>query len=221
MDGWLARRIPQTCALTQVPTIKDKRDATRADTKGGIDWNKGWDTAGNWHCGLVSTIVNNNSQYTCSPPIFSNIDTAIADTGATTGHYLPPQAPITNINHNAGPTTVSTANGDLIHSLTTASLNLPNLPPGTNVGLVMQTFANNLLSMGVFCDAGCTVTFTGNDIAIYNSAHKLIMRGFRETTGARMWRFSLINANAANAIHALVPTASLPTYQQLPSMSQP
>lgn len=153
---------------------------------------------------------------TCSPPNSSNIDTAIADTGAT-GHYFRRKAPVTNINHNALPTTVSIANGDLVHSSATASLTLPHLPPGTDTGLIMPTFANNLLSMGVFCDAGCYVVFTKVDVLIYDSTHKLIMRGLRETHGARMWRFSLTNAIAANSTHSLspnIPTIIPPNYDE-------
>ena len=114
---------------------------------------------------------------------------------------------------------VSIANGDLIHSSTTASLNLPNLPPGTDAGLVMSTFANSLLSIGVFCDAGCTVTFTKDHALIYNSAGILIIRATRETDGPRMWRLDLIKPHAANAststppnVHTNVPNIILPDY---------
>ena len=69
----------------------------------------------------------------------------------------------------------------------------------------MPTIANNLLSIGVFCDAGCTATFTKDSVSIFNSAGTLILQGLRKTNGARMWRFSLIKAIAANA------TGSMPT----------
>jgi hypothetical protein len=63
----------------------------------------------------------------------------------------------------------------------------------------MPTFANNLLSMGVFCDAGCTVVFTREAVTVSNSAGSKIMQGWRETNGARMWRFNLTSATAASA----------------------
>jgi hypothetical protein len=100
-----------------------------------------------------------STAYTCSPPENTLINTAIADTGAT-NNYLMPEAPVSNINYNSTPTTVSIADGQLLHSSTTATINLPQLPPGTSTGTIMSTFSNNLLSMGVFCDAGCTVVFT-------------------------------------------------------------
>ena len=55
----------------------------------------------------------------------------------------------------------------------------------------MDTFPNNLLSMGQFCDAGCTVTFTKTDVNIINTDGLVVLHGFRETTGARMWRFNI------------------------------
>ena len=60
-------------------------------------------------------------------------------------------------------------------------------------------FPNNLLSMGQFCDSDCTVTFTKTRVYVFDSAGSLVLDGFREKTGARMWRFNL---------HALHPHAS-------------
>jgi hypothetical protein len=65
----------------------------------------------------------------------------------------------------------------------------------------MPTFANNLLSMGVFCDAGCTVVFTREEVTVTNSAGIKIMQGWRESHGARMWRFNLTTATASSATH--------------------
>ena len=55
----------------------------------------------------------------------------------------------------------------------------------------MDSFPNNLLSMGQFCDAGCTVTFTKFRVYVFNNAGDLVLDGFREKTGARMWRFNI------------------------------
>jgi hypothetical protein len=55
----------------------------------------------------------------------------------------------------------------------------------------MPSFVNNLLSMGVFCDADCSVTFTKHTVTVTNKEGIVILTGFRETTGARMWRFNL------------------------------
>ena len=55
----------------------------------------------------------------------------------------------------------------------------------------MPSFVNNLLSMGVFCNADCSVTFTKHTATVTNKAGTVILTGFRKTTDARMWRFNL------------------------------
>ena len=75
--------------------------------------------------------------------------------------------------------------------MATGDLMLPNLPHGTANVHVMPNFVNNLLSMGVFCDADCTVTFTKLTVTVVNKDGKVVLNGFREPSGARMWRFNL------------------------------
>ena len=86
----------------------------------------------------------------------------------------------------------------------------------------MQEFENNLLSMGLFCDAGCTVTFSKTDVKVFDKHNNLILQGFRETEGPRMWRFNLLpnqqsplalkqlacnaNAKAADLLTTKVPS---------------
>jgi hypothetical protein len=66
----------------------------------------------------------------------------------------------------------------------------------------MDTFPNNLLSMGQFCDADCTVTFTKTDAYVHNSDGLVVLHGFRETTGARMWRFNIHAPHPHTALQA-------------------
>ena len=86
---------------------------------------------------------------------------------------------------------VGLADGNFSKSIATATLDLPDLPPGTASCHIMPSFVNNLLSMGVFCDADCSVTFTKHTATVTNKAGAVILTGFRETTGAKMWRFNL------------------------------
>ena len=141
-----------------------------------------------------------STAYTCSPPNNPTFNTAIANTGASF-HFLRPKAPVSNINHNSTPATVGIADGKLLHSSTTATIDLPHLPPGTNSGTIMPTFANNLLSMGVSCDAGCTVIFTSEEVTVTNSAGIKIMQGWREGHGARMWLFNLTSDACGSSQH--------------------
>jgi hypothetical protein len=106
---------------------------------------------------------------TCSPPQLqlhhNNNFTAIADTGAS-HHYCHGRAPTTTF--TAPPTMVNIANGECIQSIGQAKLLLPDLPLGTKDCHIMSTFTNNLLSMGRFCNAGCTVIFTRTDVKVIN-----------------------------------------------------
>ena len=112
--------------------------------------------------------------------------TAIADTGASQ-HYLHDRAPTTNFNANGTPASVNIANGQTIQSAGQAKLLLPNLPPGTDDCHIMTSFTNNLLSMGKFCDAGFTVTFTASNVKVIDKAGATILQGHREQAGAKMW----------------------------------
>ena len=46
--------------------------------------------------------------------------------------------------------------------------------------------------MGLFCDAGCTVVFSSTDVKVFDKHNNLILQGFRELEGPRMWRFNLL-----------------------------
>ena len=63
--------------------------------------------------------------------------------------------------------------------MATGNLALPDLPFGTSNVHIMPNFVNNLLSMGVFCDADCTVTFTKLTVTVVNKDGKVVLNGFR------------------------------------------
>ena len=115
----------------------------------------------------------------------------IADTGASR-HYLHGQALYQPFSTQCTPTGVSIANGDCITTTGQAILPLPHLQQGTNTCQIMQEFENNLLSMGLFCDAGCTVVFSSTDVKVFDKHNNLILQGFHELEGPRMWRFNLL-----------------------------
>ena len=127
-----------------------------------------------------------------------------------------PVAPVTNINTRALAKSISTALGQLLQFSATATPNLPNLPMGKTDSHIMPTFTNNIISIGKFCDAGCTVTFTNTEVKMHNSTGGLVLHGPREPTCAKMWQFDLCPgktqehvsvANSAITLHPMqVPT---------------
>ena len=163
---------------------------------------------------------------TCGPPQknlhYNNNFTAIADTGAS-HHYLNGKAPTTNFTSTATPTSVTIADGKRIQSSGQAELLLPNLPPGTEDCHIMSSFTNNLLSMGRFCDAGCTVIFTDTDVKVLSKTGALILHGFREQAGAKMWRFNIKPDQPPAEAHAAAhtPARHAPSLHVIPPDNEP
>ena len=136
-------------------------------------------------------IRHNNICSPQQPQLHYNTNfTAIADTGAS-HHYLNSRSPYTAFHNDEPPTNVTVANGDIVTSIGRAKVPLPQLPPGTDDCFIMDTFPNNLLSMGQFCDADCMVAFTKTKVYVFDSTGSLVLDGFREKTGSRMWRFNV------------------------------
>ena len=71
-------------------------------------------------------------------------------------------------------------------------LDLPMLPPAArHIHIVPDLASTSLLSMGQFCDAGCTVTFTATAVEVlYNNA--IILRGHR-SPDTTLWHLSLLS----------------------------
>jgi hypothetical protein len=89
----------------------------------------------------------------------------------------------------------------------------------------MPDFFNNLLSMGVFRNADCTVTFTKTDVTVYDAHGTIILWGIRESSGAKMWRINLTTATASiptpphiNLLSAIANMASIPTPTMRPNI---
>ena len=136
--------------------------------------------------------------------------TAITDTDARV-HFFMPEATVTNIDITAPTKVIGTASGELLKSTVSATMNLPGLPKGTETGHIMPTFTNNLVSIGIFCDAGCTVTFTAAKVKVHDFKETLILEGPQEQAGAKMWRFNLTRREASNSANYTVRTAQHPT----------
>ena len=73
---------------------------------------------------------------------------------------------------------------------------LPDLPPSL-FGHVISGFTHNLFDIGNLCDKDCKVLFTKHLVIIYDRNNKPFLKGWRETSGAKLWRISL-NLDHAN-----------------------
>ena len=175
---------------------------------------------------FINNLVCSATPPTCSPPNnllhHNNNFTAIADTGASQ-HYCVTNSPVPNRDYQAPKAVVGLADGSFCESMAKASLALPGLPPGTTACHIMPSFVNNLLSIGVFCDADCNVTFTKQSVNVTNKAGTVILTGYREPIGARMWRFNLeppwhpLQRKLTLACNATTPSYQLPQAHLIPN----
>ena len=55
----------------------------------------------------------------------------------------------------------------------------------------MPGFTHNLLGIGNIFDKDCKVLFTKDSVSIYDSSDQPFLKGWRETSGAKLWRVSL------------------------------
>ena len=55
----------------------------------------------------------------------------------------------------------------------------------------MPGFTHNLFGIGNLCDKDCKVLFTKHSVSIYDSNDQPFLKGWRETSGAKLWCISL------------------------------
>ena len=97
-----------------------------------------------------------------------------------------------NIDRTAPKVTVGTATGQTHLSTGTGKLNLPKLPDNFPVtGHIMPGFRHTLIIVGPLCDADCTVTFTSADVVVRDPHGNLVLTGWQEQSGPRLWRIAL------------------------------
>eukprot|EP00804_Cyclotella_cryptica_P000822 CCRYP_001069-RA/>CCRYP_001069-RA protein AED:0.19 eAED:0.19 QI:0/0/0/1/1/1/2/0/711 len=72
----------------------------------------------------------------------------------------------------------------------------------------MPTFKHNLFGVGQLCDNGCRVLFDTDKVTIFKQAdNSILLQGWREPTGAKLWRFSLLPQDHPTHISPPTPAA--------------
>ena len=56
---------------------------------------------------------------------------------------------------------------------------------------MMPNFHHNLMGIGPFCDNRYRVVFEQAKVTVFSKDSTKLLRGWRETTGSKLWRFSL------------------------------
>jgi hypothetical protein len=102
------------------------------------------------------------------------------DSGCT-GNFLLSNAPCRNKTKHINPFRVRLPNGATMDSTHTASLDIPEISAAAAVAHIFPSMSNNsLLSVRQLCNEGYSVTFTIDDVTIFNKIGKEILKGSRD-----------------------------------------
>ena len=170
----------------------------------GTALNKGWDK-GLWRHGTVlvnsktkdlstnNTAVATPTKTSPTPPPLPTSATAsiIADTRAS-GFYLVKGSPCSAIKPKAPKILFDTATGQTQASYASCHLNM-DLP--VTDAHIITGFQHSLLGIGKLCDEDCTVLSKKHSVQLFNPDSDIILTGWRDTSGPRHWRFSLLPKN--------------------------
>jgi hypothetical protein len=116
-------------------------------------------------------------------------DTAIIDSGCTS-NFFSATAPCSNKQEAHTTLNVNMPNGTMIQSSHTCGLLLAYFPPQARKAHILPGLVHNsLISVGQFCDNGCSVTFTQEQVTVSKNG-KCVMYGSRDPR-SRLWRVDL------------------------------
>ncbi len=68
---------------------------------------------------------------------------------------------------------------------------------------VMPSFPHALIGLGPFADLGCQIIFTKMAVSVIQPNGHIILEGWREQDGPRLWRFLLNATKASLSVPAL------------------
>ena len=55
----------------------------------------------------------------------------------------------------------------------------------------MPTFYHNLMGIGTLCHHGCRILFKETAVTVLSKINTVLLKGYCETFGAKLWRFLL------------------------------
>eukprot|EP00804_Cyclotella_cryptica_P006571 CCRYP_021176-RA/>CCRYP_021176-RA protein AED:0.48 eAED:0.43 QI:0/0/0/0.85/0/0/7/0/757 len=89
-------------------------------------------------------------------------------------------APAATVSDAAGKQHCSSAQAEIL-------LDLPD-----RTAKIMPSFQHNLMGIGKLCDNNCRVVFDKTTVTVFANNGSILLQGWREQHGAKLWRFSLI-----------------------------
>ena len=155
-----------------------------------------------WRCGMALHIVSDNDLINNKKLAFTTLTSrnpstphhptktlALQTQDPPISHiYFAPGALVTNYDAIAPTIGVPVANGTTVYSITSGELaSVTALPPASRNGHIMAGFPHFLIGLAPFVDAGCRVLFTDTAVIAFDRNGKVILEGWRETTGPKLW----------------------------------
>ena len=84
---------------------------------------------------------------------------------------------------------MGTASGTRYSLSDSCNLHLHTLP--TQGGHIIPGFQHNLVGIGLLCNCSCKVIYDKHTVHFLDETSKVLLKGWREPTGACLWRFYL------------------------------
>ena len=117
---------------------------------------------------------------------------ANVDSGASV-YFFTKYAPKKNMEPMVPHIQVRIASGRTMKSAGTCYLVIHKTPSDfPTTSHVMPGFQENLVDVGLMCDNDCTVTVSKHAVIIYRPTETPIITGWRENSGPRLWRMSVL-----------------------------
>jgi hypothetical protein len=104
--------------------------------------------------------------------------------------------------------------GTAIQSAAQTSLHLPSIPASAQIVHLFPQFKNHsLLSIGQFCDVGCSAVFTKTNVTISDSNNQIVLQGNRDPQ-TKLWMMP-VQLEHENSSTAPMTEQSTITYSEL------
>ena len=96
----------------------------------------------------------------------TTVEHAISDSGAT-GHFMVEGAPVTNMQRDLEPITITLPDGATLQSTHTCNLDIPWLPATVTAAHIVPGLSHSsLIATRRFCDAGYTVSYDADKCTV-------------------------------------------------------
>ena len=132
---------------------------------------------------------SNDNPIHSAPHTHTTVEHAISDSGAT-GHFMVEGAPVTNIQRDLNPISITLPDGATLQSTHTCNLDIPWLPATVTAAHIVPGLSHSsLIATRRFCDAGYTVAYDANKCTVAKGGITVLV-GHRDPT-TQLWHLPI------------------------------